>query len=348
MSSPSSPDDFPSSASTTLEDTAIAWLMERDEGWAPGRERAFAAWLRSDPGHAAAVARLEQTLGLLHELPEYRTEVNTEFDRAAPVVPFYSAPAAVPVARRRTRVLLWWSVAAAVLALGIGWRVWHASRTLEYRTTVAGYERALLNDGSTLELNAATAVRVSFTAAERHVELESGEAHFTVAHDTTRPFVVRAGGIAVRAVGTAFNVRYTAAGVEVTVVEGKVRVGQHGADSAAAASAPLVVAGERLRIPQEAPAPVAEKISPVELRQVLAWQGRLVEFAEAPLSEVIARFNVRNRVQLLLSDAELGAHRVGGTFAIDEPEAFVRLLERDGAVVVERRGDGKILLQRAR
>ncbi len=51
------------------------------------------------------------------------------------------------------------------------------------------------------------------------MKLEAGEAHFAVAPDAARPFVVRVGGVAVRAVGTAFNVRYAADGaVEVTVI----------------------------------------------------------------------------------------------------------------------------------
>jgi transmembrane sensor len=74
----------------------------------------------------------------------------------------------------------------------------------------------------------------------------------------------------------------------------------------------------------------------------------LADFAEAPLSEVVARFNARNRVQLTLADAELGTRRIGGTFALDEAEAFVRLLERDGEIVAERRGETEILLRRGR
>jgi transmembrane sensor len=199
-----------------------------------------------------------------------------------------------------------------------------------------------------LELNAASAVRVHFSTAERRVSLEAGEAHFAVVHDAARPFVVNAGGVSVRAVGTAFNVRYAADGIEITVVEGKVRVGQGGLDSSAAAEAPLVAAGERLVIPKQAPSPAVEKISPETLRQALAWQSRLVEFAEAPLTEVVARFNARNRLQLLIADAELGQRRIGGTFALDEADAFVRLLERDGEIVAERRGNTEILLRRGR
>ena len=342
------------SSSAVVEDAAIAWLTERDDGFSPARERAFAHWLRTDPRHAAAIARLEQTLGLLGELPEFRSEINTAFDRAAPVVAFPPASAEQPTLarapRRWSRPLAWAGLAAA-LTLGsyVGWRALQPPREIHFTTTVAGYERARLDDGSTLELNAASAVRVQFTAAERHVKLESGEAHFAVAHDTARPFIVSAGGIAVRAVGTAFNVRYATGGdIEVTVTEGKVRIGQSGPASAAAESAPLVSAGQRIVLPHHAPPPTVENIDPATLRAALAWQSRLADFAEAPLADVIARFNARSRIQLLIADETLADRRIGGTFALDEAEAFVRLLERDGEIIGERRGETAIHLRRAR
>ena len=342
------------SSSAVIEDAAIAWLTERDDGFSPARERAFAHWLRTDPRHAATVARLEQTLGLLGELPAFRSEINTAFDRAALVVAFPPAtaeqPTLAPAPRRWSRTFAWAGLAAA-LALGsfLGWHALRPPATIHYTTTVAGYERARLDDGSTLELNAASAARVQFTAAERRVELTNGEAHFAVAHDTARPFIVNAGGIAVRAVGTAFNVRYTDAGaIEVTVTEGKVRVGQSGPASSSAESAPLVSAGQRMVLPRHAPPPTVEQVDPAALRAALAWQSRLADFAEAPLADVIARFNTRSRIQLFLADETLADRRIGGTFALDESEAFVRLLERDGEIIGERRGETEIHLRRAR
>ena len=348
----SRPDHSSSASSAVIEDAAIAWLTERDDGFLPAREREFAQWLRADPRHAATVARLEQTLGLLGELPEFRSDINTAFGRAAPVVAFPPATAEEPARapRRWSRAVAWAGVAAA-LALGsfVGWRALQPPREIHFTTTVAGYERARLDDGSTLELNAASAVRVQFSATERRVQLESGEAHFAVAHDTARPFIVSAGGIAVRAVGTAFNVRYATGGdIEVTVTEGKVRIGQSGPESSAAESAPLVSAGQRIVLPHHAPLPAVEQVDPAALRAALAWQSRLADFAEAPLADVIARFNARSRIQLLIADETLAARRIGGTFALDEAEAFVRLLERDGEIIGERRGETEIHLRRAR
>jgi transmembrane sensor len=179
--------------------------------------------------------------------------------------------------------------------------------------------------------------------------MEAGEAHFAVAPDAARPFIVSAGDVSVRAVGTAFNVRYAPGGaVEVIVAEGKVRVGQGGPHSSAAATASLVSAGERLVMPRKVPAPVVEKISPDALRETLGWQSRLADFADAPLADVVARFNARSRVQLVIEDEVLAQRRIGGTFALDEAEAFVRLLERDGEIVGERHGETEIRLRRTR
>ncbi|MDP3070813.1 MAG: FecR domain-containing protein [Opitutaceae bacterium] len=360
--------DFPSGLAN--EDAAIAWLAERADGFSPAREREFAQWLRADPRHAAAITRLEQTLGLLGEMPAYRAELNTTFGRAAPVVPFppsgaVAAPRMVRPVRRWSRALAWGGVAAA-LAIGAlaGWQELRPPAETRYVTSVAGYERARLDDGSTLELNAATAVRVQFTPAVRSVKLEAGEAHFAVAHDAARPFVVSAGNVAVRAVGTAFNVRYAAdGGVEVIVTEGKVSIGpalaagrarpkpdhRDSANGTPPSGGPTFLsAGERLHIPNQAPVPIVERVDPAALRAALAWQSRLADFAEAPLADVIARFNARSRVQLILADEKLADRRIGGTFALDEAEAFVRLLERDGEIIGERRGESEILLRRTR
>jgi transmembrane sensor len=251
---------------------------------------------------------------------------------------------------------------AAALALGFvfGFRAWQtmAGPETHFATTSTGYERARLADGSTLELNTASTARVRFTAAERQIDLESGEAHFEVAHDTARPFVVRAGGVAVRAVGTAFNVRFHAGTIEVTVTEGKVNVGPASVtsrptvelDGHEGATHPngqtLVSAQERVAIPVASsarnvvfPAPAIERLALAEVHAALAWQRRVTEFSDTPLAEIAARFNRYHSLQLVVADPELGARRIGGIFALDDVEAFVRLLERDGIVRSERKGD---------
>jgi transmembrane sensor len=344
-----------------IEEVASNWLTQRAEGFSSAQKRDFDRWCRADPRHAAAVARLEAACALLEKMPLVRAELQ-------PVVEF-PVKSRGPVAAQKVPVLRLVVGLAAVVALtALGWWRWPrpASSAQLYATSAGGYERVVLADGSVVELNANTDVRVTLAPAERRVALVRGEAHFTVAPDTARPFVVVAHGIAVRAVGTAFNVRLAAAAVEVLVTEGKVAVsdarpapaagqprgGREDRDGSPTIGSPTYLsANERTLIALPAlttaasPARLVEPIATEALREALSWQERKLVFTDTPLRDVVAQFNRRNRTQLVLGDASLAARPVGGTFAADNVEGFIRLLEGSGSIAVERRVDGTVVLR---
>ncbi len=224
----------------------------------------------------------------------------------------------------------------------------------DYSNPEAVARRVELRDGSIIHLNTGSELRVDFSARERCVRLQSGEAYFEVAHDASRPFVVLAGGVVVRAIGTAFNVRLASANVEVLVEEGRVEVAPvvaaRVAAGAPAPAAPQLGAGERTQVPRAdaIEPPQIERVERRELREALAWHRQTVVLADIALEDVIARFNRRNEIQLVLADAELRGRRVGGMLFLDQVEAFVALLEQGGDIVAERRGFNEIVLRRAR
>src|SRR5439155_16113708 len=95
--------------------------------------------------------------------------------------------------------------------------------------------------------------------------------------------------------------------------------------------------------------PAVEKVDPAAMRALLAWQDRISSFVDVPLCNLILQLNRRNPIQIVLEEEpELGARKIGGVIALDQPEAFVRLLEQDGDIVSERRGPCEIVLRRAR
>jgi transmembrane sensor len=325
-------------------------LCERAEGFAPARAEAFAAWRDVDPRNAAAVARVERTLALLDKMPAVRAPLEARVGRV-------NAKSASPhrgLVVRFPRSVWAAGLAAALVVMTAAW--WFGSgrgpSNEHYLTAATVRQGVALRDGSIVDLNTSSEVRVDLGARERRVTLAAGEAHFAVAPDPARPFIVKAAGVVVRAVGTAFSVRVGEAGVDVLVTEGRVEVARE-APAAAAPPAPPVerpqlVAGERASIPRaEAAAPAKiEAVSAEALRVATSWHSVVIAFSDLPLRAVVAQFNRRNAVQLVLADAELGARRIGGTFAIDQVEAFVRLLEQDGDVVAERRGPREIVLRR--
>ncbi|MBM3842717.1 MAG: DUF4880 domain-containing protein [Verrucomicrobia bacterium] len=203
--------------------TAAAWLAQRDDGLTPEQEAEFARWRSADVRHEAAVARLDATWSALQQLREFRPEAARHPDkdllRTAPAsqraVPFPAAVAAAALAASLVLACAWWFTRPELRMAPPG---------LTHSTTVDGYERVALADGSMVELNSASEIQVAFGAAERRVRLVRGEAHFTVAKNPARPFWVQAGGVAVRAVGTAFNVKLGGENIEVLVTEGRVAV----------------------------------------------------------------------------------------------------------------------------
>lgn len=334
-----------------VETAAAGWLCERDEGFGPGRESAFAAWRAERPEHDRAARRMEQSLELLSSLPEIRVPLEARLATA-------EAGGNRPPAFWRGIVAFGTSFSGVAAVLAIAAVLWWAWPRLSdgserFETTADRQRRVALSDGSVLDLNVGSEVRVRLVASERRATVLTGEAHFSVAHDEKRPFVVTAGGVSVRAVGTAFSVGLVDGKVEVLVSEGRVAVSHveqsAGDDAPLAADKPLLLAGERTVIAPGKPTapPAVERLSGEALLQATRWHSQIMTFSDMPLREAIQAFNRRNVVQVALADRELGERRVGGSFAADQVEAFVRLLESQGEVLSERRGSLEIVLRRA-
>ena len=338
--------------------TAAAWLAQRDDLLTPEEAADFARWRDADPRHAAAVARLERAWGTLQPLRDFRPAAQRHPDRDLLAAPTPGrSPAAFPV-----RAFAFALAASLMLALGF-WAFRPSSPTsTQFATTAGGYERVILADNSVLELNGDTAAEVTYTADKRRVRLMHGEAHFTVAKNPARPFQVEAQGIAVRAVGTAFNVRLGAGEVEVLVTEGKVAVSPtetlnlasppslSRAETPPSPGPTFLITNERAFVATTGPVtpPRVERIAPEAVRTALIWQGPSLVFAATPLSEVAAQFNRRNPIQIVLADPALATLPIGGSFRPENVEAFVQLLESGNEILVDRSDVTRLVLRSAK
>jgi transmembrane sensor len=329
---------------------AAAWVARHDRGLTAEEQDRFSQWLADDPRHGDWLARHRETVRGLKALAQWCPE-----HTARPNPDLLEPP-------RRARggvVALAFALAACVaLAAGFWWTQWPRATQVAPEIAVhpPATEQRVLEDGSTIDLNRGAAVEVRFTAAERRVRLVKGEALFAVAKNRQRPFIVEAGNIAIRAVGTAFNVNLQPAAVEVLVTEGTVAVDQAppppapesspaASESSAVAPATLVGAGQRALVSFEAasPPPQVVPVSREEIARLLAWQPRQLEFTDTPLSQVVAEFNRENRLKLVIDDPALAGEPIGASFRSDNVEGFVRLLEASFHVKAERRGDVIVL-----
>jgi transmembrane sensor len=346
-----------------IETEAANWVMRLERGLSSAEQDEFLQWYMSDTRHPRELDRQTANWKRLNVLADWRPEHTTQPNRdlLAP------RPAHVGNPKRSRPWYLNAEVGlAAAAAVIFGLYLLRpaplpapAPAQTVAPAHITAMERRTLDDGTVIELNRDAEVAVLYTATERKVRLERGEAMFRVAKNPARPFIVITGDVHFRAVGTAFNVRREAEAVELIVTEGKVREQSAAATDAISttspeensAEAPLVVAGEHALVPlQPGRAPIAvAKIDAEHLDEKLAWHSRLLDFTNARLSDVVGEFNRRNApLRMVIDDAKLADTEVSASLRSDNIESFIRLLEGGFGVEAERNGNIVTLRKRSR
>lgn len=190
----------------TIIDTAIDWHLRQSEMTADDW-MAFVTWLEADPAHAAAFDRVAM---VDRAIPPAPTPLEAANDDAAPV--------------RRWRGVIGGSVAAAVAAALLA-PVMLAQRPDPYSVETAAGERRVvaLGDGTRIEMSGGTRLTLDHHD-DRVAALDRGQALFTVRHDAAHPFTLTAGGVAVRDLGTVFDVARDGPRLAVQVASGSVMV----------------------------------------------------------------------------------------------------------------------------
>ena len=331
-----------------IEETAANWLARRYGGFSPEESAAFDAWLAADPRHSCAIAALENAWRMV-SAPGRVGQGDIALERSR-VHEHYRTRAR----RRRATIGALGLSGAVLLAIACNSPRWFGRETAPAVRIVVRPDLQHLADGSNVQLNAGAIVEPAFTPEIRMIRLVRGEALFTVAKDAHRPFVVSVGGVAVRAVGTAFNVRYDPTQVHVLVTEGKVAIARPGVSPPALAAAParpadpvILTAGNQTVIPLGPDlSPNVAPVTPGQIATALAWRDRRIEFTHTPLKEAVELFNRHNELQLAVTDHKTGSFEISGIFWADDPASFVHLLETAFEMTTESSGRGVVVRKR--
>jgi transmembrane sensor len=188
-----------------------------------------------------------------------------------------------------------------------------------------------LPDGSHLDLNGATELQVDFSPGRRHIVLRAGEAMFSVAHDSSRPFVVDTAQGSVTVTGTRFDVRQDPAATRVAVEQGSVRV--QGMGTALA----QLGAGQGSHIDEQGNVAAPYTVNAAALT---AWrQGKLV-FDNATLADVVAEVSRYRTQPLWVAPGKVAQLRVSSTFSTDDTDALLRALPSILPVAIKAHEDG--------
>lgn len=335
------------------EREASSWVIKQFRGLSADEQDALIDWLAADPENERCLAECKavwKNLDLLAELrPVPGNKPNPDLlDRAV-----------LPRRGKTAKQSPWgWALAACVVLGLILWGTIATSSSPEMRrladgVAAQGYQRHKLPDGSVVELNHGAQASVYLDGETRWVELERGEAHFTVVKDE-RPFVVTAGGVVVQAVGTAFNVRIGDDAVDVLVTEGHVKVGASNLEKAgrqlveAESLLAELYAGHRSAVGISPRTPAADVI-PVtseDIKRELSWMEELLDFRDAPLSLIVKEFNRRNHRKLVIGDPAIGDLKLTAAIRPHNIDGLIELLELTTAVRAQKKDDTLVVLSR--
>ncbi len=341
----------------SIEEEASAWIV-RLHDTKPTAEvlQAFQSWSQKSPAHRQAFKRMTETWNNMDVLAELafplpgESECIDEKSNRPKYLSFLLSPFRSALSGATLLFLLALSMAAwqylPVQAEQYRFRA-------NYETTVGELKKIALPDGSGMRLNTQSKTSVVFNRKARIVHLLEGEAHFEVFHDATKPFVVYAGKVAVRAVGTAFSVYIKGNSVDVIVTDGEIKVASLPQAVAAndevdltllenAETVASFVQGQHAVFQDKIE--LVETIKPQEITKKLSWRDGMLIFDGDSLQDVVDEISRYTPKEIVILDADIRELKIGGYFRAGEITPMLDTLAANFNLKVEEINDNLIYL----
>lgn len=308
-------------ARPSIDEQAATWQARRSGSQFSTRDEAeLQAWLAASPAHARAFSEMQQIWAELDRVPR----------------PSLSAPV-VPLRPRRWRLPL--AAAASLLVACALVLVSRGGPEVDetFASPLSATQQVTLADGTRIDLNRATRLRVRLYDDHREVDLLEGEAFFAVARDENRPFDVTAGDGRVRVLGTRFSVRRGEQRLDVVVESGHVAVEPH----PGAAQSLELLAGDSLDYDYRTATLEQGHRRPEE---IASWRRGQLVFRDRPLAQLLDEVSRYRPAPVGLADPRLAQRRVSGSLNLANPDAFLAALPQLLPVQVEYLADGRALI----
>lgn len=303
-------------------DEASYWVADMEgRALSPAEQARFDAWLKADPRHARAHEEMQDIwrhIGALPESPAVRARRPRPQGRWRRFARRKSGSTSPRRVERKRIAAATVAACAALISLGLV-QDWPTRWQADAMTSTGETRIVTLPDGSRIQLGTNSAVAYDYSPDQRAIRLLKGEAVFTVAADTYRPFRVDAGGGSTTALGTQFLVRRDDETTRVVVTEHKVEVRASGASG----PAPIVHEGQAIRYGEDG----VGTVNAVRADDAIAWTDDMLVFKDRPLGEVVSEIGRYHKGYLRVS-GPVRALRVSGVFRLDDPDAAIEQLRR--------------------
>lgn len=303
-----------------VEARACEFLLRRydREGWSDADQAELEAWLEESLSHRTSYWRLKA--------------VWLRADRLDALRPLSPSAGVAGGARFSPGLKLAAAIVLVALLGGAGWLL-NTPATQTFATAVGERSNLKLPDGSHVELTTDTVLRVAKGGKQRTVWLDKGEAFFKVVHDDSRAFVLHALDFKVVDLGTEFSVRREANHLEVTVLEGSVRI-----DPPDGQQAPVRLTAGEVAIADNHAISVSRK-SAAAIADALGWRSGILVFRRARLGDVAAEFNRWNTEKIIVADRAVADMTISARLPATDVSVFARMAHDFMGLKIARHGD---------
>lgn len=175
--------------------------------------------------------------------------------------------------------------------------------------------KVILADGTQVWLNSESELRypIAFSGKERDVYVK-GEAYFDVTSDKEKAFIVHAGDVKTKVLGTEFNVMAYAVEeqIEVTLVEGKINVTAGTHQKTILPGKQIIVSKETLTIEEK----------PVDTNLYSSWKDGIIYFDELNLEKLTEKLSRWYDIDFVFEDEKLKGYTFTGAVKKAKPIEF--------------------------
>lgn len=294
-----------------IENQAMEWLVKlNNPNLADTEIEEFNQWLTQSPLHQAAYIRAEQIWNASEKF--------------------------VAISASASRLWTWqYALASLFVIVCISFYQYRINLTTDYEfyTAIGEQKTVNLEDGSSLTLNNQSRIKFSVNKKNRRVQLLAGEVLFKVAADATRPFDVETHDGMVRVLGTTFSVnRYTESTL-VTVVEGRVALGEK-----PLAQDSFVASQVLTQSQQQTLSNAIKKLNPkqVDVKSELAWRENRLIVRDEALSDVAAYLEKSFPVKFTIDSKKLRERRITAVLDLSNLDQVLLVLETSLSIKIER------------
>ncbi len=275
---------------TVLTEEAASWFLRMQQSDGNDTEqKAFEAWLSQSSAHRVEYqqyARLWHNLDYLERKPQKK---------------FSAAVAGLLVSVFLFGAVQWLSHIEDVIVTAIGER-----------------EQIVLADGTTIDINTDTKLRLALYGFTRKATVEHGEALFKIGSERFRTFEVHAGNGVIQHIGTEFNVTRENDKTTVAVLEGAVEIRLENRYQIA-----IVHGGQQISYTEQS---LLHPL-PTDTETVAAWRKNRLIFRNTPLNEVVRQINRYHTRPVKLGEPQFNDLTVSGEFNAEDRDGLIQALK---------------------